>query len=247
LNALNYSLNLELVKKVIRNFLRMNDNKVEELLNAERKALNLFHEAEIRGLIVAGKTEKQLNEELFALAFELYGIKKYWHKRIVRSGKNTLHPYRENPPNLMIEEDDILFFDFGPVFEDWEADVGRTYVIGNDSLKLKLKADIEAAWKESRDWFFTKTSIKGAEYYQYNVELAAKYGWTFGGDIAGHLIGNFPHEIIESESRDNYIHVDNQKDMHSPGALGTKREWILEIHFVDLEKQIGGFYEQFLV
>ena len=35
--------------------------------------------------------------------------------------------------------------------------------------------------------------------------------------------------------------------MHSPGALGTKREWILEIHFVDLEKQIGGFYEQFLV
>lgn len=247
MNALNYSLNLELVKKVIRNFLKMNVNKVEELLKAESKALNLFHDAEVRGLIVAGKTEKQLNEELFALAFELYGIKKYWHKRIVRSGKNTLHPYRENPPNLMIEEDDILFFDFGPVFEDWEADVGRTYVIGNDPLKLKLKADIEAAWKESRDWFFTKTSITGAEYYQYNVDLATKYGWTFGGDIAGHLIGNFPHEIFESESRDNYIHVDNQKDMYSPGASGTKREWILEIHFVDLEKQIGGFYEQFLV
>lgn len=247
MNALNYSLNLELVKKVIRNFLRMKVNKVEELLNAEQKALNLFHEAELRGLIVAGKTEKQLNEELFALAFELYDIKKYWHKRIVRSGKNTLYPYRENPPNLMIEEDDILFFDFGPVFEDWEADVGRTYVLGNDRLKHKLKADIETAWKESRDWFFTKTSITGGEYYQYNVELAAKYGWTFGGDIAGHLIGNFPHEKIESESRDNYIHVDNHKDMHSPGVLGTKREWILEIHFVDLEKQIGGFYEQFLV
>jgi len=56
----------------------------------------------------------------------------------------------------MIEKDDILFFDFGPVFENWEADVGRTYVIGNDPLKLKLKADIENAWKESRDWFFTK-------------------------------------------------------------------------------------------
>ena len=92
MNALNYSLNLELVKKVIRNFLKMNVNKVEELLKAESKALNLFHDAEVRGLIVAGKTEKQLNEELFALAFELYGIKKYWHKRIVRSGKNTLHP-----------------------------------------------------------------------------------------------------------------------------------------------------------
>lgn len=225
----------------------MNYNKVEALMDAERKALKLFNEAELNGLIVAGKTENELNKQLFDLAFKLYGIKKYWHKRIVRSGKNTLHPYRENPPNLIIEQDDILFFDFGPVFEDWEADVGRTYVLGKDPLKHKLQSDIEAAWKESRDWYFHHTSITGAEYYQYNVNLAAKYGWTFGGDIAGHLIGNFPHEKIESESLDNYIHVDNHKNMFAPGILGTKREWILEIHFVDIEKQIGGFYEQFLV
>lgn len=225
----------------------MGKDKIKELQEAERKALELFQVAESRGLIMAGKTEKQLNAELFDLAFDLFGIKKYWHKRIVRAGKNTMHPYRENPPDLTIQNDDILFFDFGPVFEDWEADVGRTYVIGNDPLKLKLKADIEAAWKESRDWFFSKNVITGAEYYDYNVALAAKYGWTFGGDIAGHLIGNFPHEKIESESRDNYIHPDNNKDMLAPGVLGTKREWILEIHFVDIEKQIGGFFEQFLV
>ncbi|MBC7695000.1 MAG: aminopeptidase P family protein [Burkholderiales bacterium] len=225
----------------------MHTDKVKQLLQAEQKALNLFQVAERRALIVQGKTEKQLNDELFALAFELYGIKKFWHKRIVRSGRNTLFPYRENPPNLELQEDDILFFDFGPVFEDWEADVGRTYVIGNDPLKHKLKSDIETAWNESRNWFFTQTSITGAEYYQYNVELATKYGWTFGGDIAGHLIGNFPHEQIESESRDNYIHPDNKKNMFAPGVLGTKREWILEIHFVDSEKQIGGFFEQFLV
>ncbi len=225
----------------------MSLSKVEELLIAEKKALNLFNVAEARGLIIAGKTEKQLNEELFALAFELYGIRKFWHKRIVRAGENTLHPYKENPPDLTIQSDDILFFDFGPVFEDWEADVGRTYVIGNNPLKLKLKKDIEDAWKESRDWFFTHQSITGAEYYDYNVKLATKYGWTFGGDIAGHLIGNFPHEQIESESRDNYIHPDNQIDMFAPGVVGIKREWILEIHFVDTEKQIGGFYEQFLV
>ncbi|MCD6019177.1 MAG: aminopeptidase family protein [Bacteroidetes bacterium] len=225
----------------------MGKDKIKELQEAERKALHLFDVAETRGLIIAGKTEKQLNSELFDLAFELFGIKKYWHKRIVRAGKNTMHPYRENPPDLTIQKDDILFFDFGPVFEDWEADVGRTYVIGNDPLKLKLKSDIEAAWKESRDWFFTKSAITGAEYYDYNVLLAAKYGWTYGGDIAGHLIGNFPHEKIESESRDNYIHPDNHKDMFAPGVSGAKREWILEIHFVNIEKQIGGFHEQFLV
>jgi hypothetical protein len=33
-----------------------------------------------------------------------------------------------------------LFFDFGPIFEDWEADFGRTFVIGNDPIKHKLKS-----------------------------------------------------------------------------------------------------------
>ena len=225
----------------------MVSNTVKELLKAEEKAFNLFNIAEKRGLIVPGKTEKQLNDELYDLAFELYGIKKFWHKRIVRAGKNTLYPYKHNPENLTIQMDDILFFDFGPVFEDWEADVGKTYVVGNDFFKQKLKSDIEMAWKESRDWFFKHTEITGAQYYKYNVDLAKKYGWTFGGDIAGHLIGKFPHEKIESENRENYIHPDNQKNMFASGKLGTKREWILEIHFVDIDKQIGGFMEKLLI
>ena len=117
----------------------MINNKIVQLIEAERKALDLFNQIEKKGLIVANKSETDLNKEIFELAFELFGIKKYWHKRIVRAGKNTLLPYRENPENLTINEDDILFFDFGPVFEDWEADVGRTYVLGNDPNKLKLK------------------------------------------------------------------------------------------------------------
>jgi Xaa-Pro dipeptidase len=40
---------------------------------------------------------------------------------IVRAGKNTLLPYDENPPDLTIGEDDILFLDLGPVFEQWES------------------------------------------------------------------------------------------------------------------------------
>ena len=107
-----------------------------KLIQAEHKALELFKAAEDRELIVAGKSEGQLNDDVFSLAKELFGIEKYWHKRIVRSGPNTLKPYDENPPELIIQENDILFFDFGPIFEDWEADLGRTYVIGNDPLKI---------------------------------------------------------------------------------------------------------------
>ena len=61
----------------------MNNNKAK-LLEAEQKALQLFDIMEHRGLICPGKTEEELNDEVFQLAKELFGIEKYWHKRIIR-------------------------------------------------------------------------------------------------------------------------------------------------------------------
>jgi len=218
----------------------------ERLIEAERKAAELFRTAEERGLIVAGKTEREVNEALFGLAKELFGIEKYWHKRIVRSGANTLQPYNENPPDLELQEDDILFFDFGPIFEDWEADFGRTYVIGQDPVKHKLKNDIELAWHEGKEWFQRQTKLTGAEFYEYAVDMAQRYGWTYGGEIAGHLIGQFPHERLEKGNYGLYVHPENHNDMFAPDAEGKARNWILEIHFVDRERRIGGFFEQLL-
>jgi len=218
-----------------------------KLVEAEEKAAALFKAAEDRGLIVAGKTEKQLNNEVFALAKELFGIEKYWHKRIIRAGANTLQPYNENPPDLVIQENDILFFDFGPIFEDWEADLGRTYVIGNDELKHQLRHDIEAAWYEAKEWFHQQTTLTAAAFYDYVVKLAEKYGWEFGGEIAGHLIGQFPHERLEPGNYGLYVHPGNFNDMLLPDANGNQRHWILEIHFIKKEALIGGFFEQLLV
>ena len=217
-----------------------------KLMEEENLAIELFNTVEQRHLITAGKTEQQLNTEIFKLAAELFGIEKHWHKRIVRSGANTLLPYYENPPDLVIQEDDILFFDFGPIVEDWEADLGRTYVTGNDSLKHKLKNDIEKAWYETKEWFHTHTKLPASELYQYAVEKAREYGWSFGGEMAGHLIGEFPHERLEPGNYQLYVHPDNHNDMFLPDTQGNKREWILELHFVDKEKQFGGFFEQLL-
>ncbi|HET9431064.1 MAG TPA: M24 family metallopeptidase [Chitinophagaceae bacterium] len=217
-----------------------------KLIWAENVAIQLFKAIEDRNLITAGKSEKQLNMEVFKLASELFGIEKHWHKRIVRSGANTLLPYNENPPDLVIQEDDILFFDFGPIVEDWEADLGRTYVLGNDPMKHKLKGDIEKAWHETKEWFHKQEKLTAAELYRYTVEKAKEYGWTFGGELAGHLIGEFPHERLEPGNYQLYVHPGNHNDMFLPDEKGNKREWILEIHFVDREKQIGGFFEQLL-
>lgn len=218
----------------------------QKLVAAEEKAAALFKETETRGLLTAGKSERELNEEVFRLADELFGIKKYWHKRIVRSGPNTLQPYDENPPNRVLGDDDILFFDFGPIFEDYEADFGRTYVIGNDPLKHKLRQDIESAWQEAKAWYDQQTALTGAELYRYVVEMAKRYGWRHEAEIAGHLIGQFPHERLESENNGLYIHPENNNDMFLPDAQGNKRNWILEIHFIDRDRQIGGFFEQLL-
>lgn len=218
----------------------------ENLLKAEEIAKGLFYEVESRQLIVAGKTEEELNKEIFNLANQLYGIEKHWHKRIVRCGENTLFPYKENPPNLTIKDDDILFFDFGPIIENWEADLGRTFVIGNDTLKHKLKNDIEKAWHETKLWFEKQTELKASSLFEYAVGKATEYGWEFGGQIAGHLIGEFPHEKLEPNNYQLYVHPDNDNDMFLLDANGQKRNWILELHFVDRENKIGGFYEQLI-
>jgi Xaa-Pro dipeptidase len=222
------------------------EQRAAELLEAQAKAEALFHAVESRGLIRPGITENSLNAEIYALAQEMYGIRTYWHKRIVRAGKNTLLPYDENPPDLTITEDDILFLDLGPVFEKWEADFGRTFVLGSDPLKLKMRQDVQAAFEDGKQYFKDHPQITSNELFRHAESLAEKYGWEFGGPIAGHLIGQFPHERIADDKVTLYVHPKNHLPMRSLDENGQSRHWILEIHFVDREQEIGGFYEELL-
>ena len=224
----------------------LEEERVTELRHAQQKAEHLFREVEARGLIHAGIRESTLNQQIYELAKEMYGISTYWHKRIVRAGKNTLAPYDENPPDLTIGEDDILFLDLGPVFEDWEADFGRTFVLGSNPLKLKMRDDVAAAFAEGKRYFNQTPDITARQFFAHAVSLAQQYGWEFGGRIAGHLIGHFPHERIADDKVTLYVHPESNLLMRSLDEKGRKRHWILEIHFVDRETQIGGFYEELL-
>ena len=220
------------------------EQRVAHLRDAQEKAAALFDQIEARGLIRAGATERSLSDEIYALAEELFGVTKHWHKRIVRAGKNTLAPYSLNPPNLTIGADDIVFLDFGPVFEDWEADFGRTYVLGSDPLKLKLRNDVAAAFADGKAYFAERPDITAAELFRYATTLAGQYAWEFGGEIAGHLIGRFPHERITGDKISLYVHPQNGRPMRSLDERGRRRHWILEIHFVDRAREIGGFFEE---
>jgi Xaa-Pro dipeptidase len=225
-----------------------NPLKLNKLVEAENMAKDLFDNAIKLKLIVPGKTEKEINDDIYSLASQMFSIKKYWHKRIVRAGKNTIYPYEANPNNLIVKHDDIVFLDFGPVFEDWEADVGRTYIIGSDPNKIKIKLDIEAAWLEGQNYYLNnKDWLTGADMFKYTHELAKKYGWLFKNEHCGHLVGNFPHEKLIGDEINNYLHPNNINLLTDPDINNEHRFWIYEIHFVDKELNYGGFYEQLLV
>jgi Xaa-Pro dipeptidase len=216
---------------------KQEETRAAELLEAQHKAEKLFNEIEARGLIRPGITESTLNADIYALAEQMFGISTYWHKRIVRAGRNTLLPYAENPPDLTIGTDDILFLDLGPVFEKWEADFGRTFVLGSDPLKHKMQQDVGHAFAEGKRYFNETSDITSSELFRYAKSLAEKLGWEFGGPIAGHLIGQFPHERIAGDKVSLYVHPDSHLPMRSADEKGQKRHWILEIHFVDRERE----------
>ncbi len=220
--------------------------RVAALRAAEAKASALFDAAIERGLVVPGKGERQLSDEVRDLAGELFGIRRFWHKRIVRAGVNTLEPYRSNPPDRVLEADDIVFFDFGPLLEEWEADFGRTWVLGDDPTKHRLAADLPTIWAAGRDHFRATPDLTGAQLFDHVLGLIADAGWGHGAAHAGHLVGEFPHEKINGDAVDCYITHGNDRPMRRLDAAGLPCHWILEVHLVDRDRGFGGFYEQLL-
>jgi Xaa-Pro dipeptidase len=225
---------------------KVENHRSDALLLAQQKAHELFRAIQEQGLIRPNILESRLNQDIYALAQQMFGISTYWHKRIVRAGRNTLAPYDENPPDLAVTDDDILFVDLGPVFEDWEADFGRTFVVGSDPLKLKRRHDVEKAFIQGKKYFHEHSDVTSVELYRHAQQLARDFGWEFGGAIAGHLIGQFPHERIPEDKVTLYVHPNNPNKMHGLDTEGRERHWIFEIHIVDRVREIGGFYEELL-
>ena len=77
-------------------------------------------------------------------------------------------------------------------------------------------------------------------------EVAAQMGWACGSPHCGHIIGEFPHERIESDKRTLYITTGSDLPMRRAGRSGAALHWILEVHFVDRANGFGGFFEELL-
>jgi Xaa-Pro aminopeptidase len=218
----------------------------EALLLAQRKAEELFAEVVSSGLIRPGVLESELSGEIYALARRRFGVRRHWHKRVVRCGPNTLLTYYAQPPDRQLGEDDVVYLDFGPVFNTWEADFGRSYVLGSDPRKHQLVTDITTAFRRGRQLYLDTPELSAGALYDFVFRLASESGWEFGAPTAGHLIGHFPHERSPGDPQRFSIRHGNETRIREPDATGAVRHWILEIHFIDKARGFGGFCEELL-
>lgn len=216
------------------------------LLAAEKKANALFDAIESAGLVAPGRTEREISVDIFTLAKERFGVDKFWHKRIVRAGVNTLTTAWDHPDDRTVEPDDTVYIDLGPVFEDWEADIGRTYVVGPSLEKRKLVEDLERVFVRVQQYAQQNPDSTGAALYAFAQEAAKDAGWEFGGRVAGHIVSEFAHAWLKDEMATTLIGPDNATRLSDPDAQGRERHWILEIHLVDRARTFGGFYERLL-
>jgi len=222
------------------------DGRRAALEAAQVKALAMFDAIEAAGIIQPGKTESEVEAAIYALAEAEFGVERHWHKRIIRAGPNTLTTFADLPDVRTIEPDDTVYVDLGPVFEAWEADIGRTYALGPSEDRRRLVADLPRVFADVQRHYHASPEITGAELYAYAQDAAAAAGWVFGGAIAGHLVGEFPHAVWPGERDPKVIWPANPWPMRAPDHLGRERHWILEIHLVDPARTFGGFYERLL-
>ncbi|KKB99113.1 M24 family metallopeptidase [Mycolicibacter arupensis] len=220
--------------------------RVERLRDAQAKAAALFGEIERRGMVRPGVGERQLSDEIRDLAADMFGVTRHWHRRVVRAGENTLLPFHADPPDRVLADDDIAYLDLGPIFEEWEADFGRTFVLGEDPDKLALRDALPRVWQAGRTFFEAHADITGAQLYEHVVGLAQAEGFEFGAPIAGHLLGEFPHKKISGDEARFYVAPGSDEPMRRTDPTGRVCHWILEVHLANRARGFGGFYEQLL-
>lgn len=73
------------------------EQRRQRLLDAQAQAEALFAAIEEHEIIRPGVPDRQASDAVRDLAADMFGVRKHWHKRVVRSGPHTLLPYRANP------------------------------------------------------------------------------------------------------------------------------------------------------
>jgi Xaa-Pro dipeptidase len=220
--------------------------RLKSLIAAEERALDMLAAIEAAGFVAAGRSESEVDADIATLAERDFGVERHWHKRLVRAGENALCVFSDMPPERILGENDTVYLDLGPVFEEWEADIGQTYALGNDPARHALVAALPEVFEDIRAHANANPDITGADLYAFATARAEACGYGFGGKIAGHNIGEFPHTRWPGEKDHTRIAPANPTRLSDPDHAGRPRFWIIEVHLIAPDRTFGGFYERLL-
>jgi len=163
------------------------------------------------------------------------GLRKGWHKIVVRVGSNTLkHFHDPSEAGVVLSDDDIFFVDIGPIFRGGEGDVGLTVAVGDDPDMHAAVTDVRALWDEvRRKWVVD--GVSGSALYQFADSSATSMGWNLNLGLAGHRLSDFPHKARYAGT------------LSGVGFRPTSGLWVLEIHIRHPERKFGAFFEDLLI
>jgi Xaa-Pro aminopeptidase len=190
--------------------------------------------AEVAAMIKPGMKESEAYK-LMLQKLRDKGAKKFWHPVHVRFGSNTLYGYKEKSSvDPILKENDIFFFDIGPVFSGHEGDFGETFSFGCNPEYQKIVKDVkEIFYLGKKAW--QEEGLSGIRLLDYCEKETKKRGWMMSPSyVKGHRLSSFPHSLITQESLEA---------VNFP--LGSN-VWVLEVQIRHPEKPIGAFFEDVL-
>ncbi len=190
----------------------------------------------LRQRIKPGMNEKE-GRDAYAAVLKDFGVEKNWHPPKIRFGPNSTKSFRElSDEDYRLKENDIYFLDVGPIINGYEADVGQTFILGDNinPLHSKIIADGEEIFKLTKTQFLER-GLNGPELYTFADNEARKRGWMIVGEGAnGHRIGDFPHHVFFKGNLRTF------PDKIVPDL------WILEIQLRSPDMKFGAFFEDVL-
>jgi len=173
-------------------------------------------------------------KEICKKMFRDEGISQAWHATQIRFGQHTLKSFGEATDiDAILGENDIFFLDLGVVWNGYEGDAGRTFVVGKNPDYEKCRDDVRRIFDEvAAHW--SRDKVNGIELYDFAVERAKAYGWVLNLDLNGHRLGDFPHALVHKGSLMDF------NETPSPNR------WVLEIQIRHPTESYGAFYEDLL-
>ena len=208
------------------------DFRPDLLLNVRARTRAAVYD--IAAQIVPGMTEPEARA-LAAAVLRDRGLRKGWHKILVRFGPNTTKNFEDpSDPGVILGADDIFFVDIGPIYQGCEGDAGVTFFVGDDPEMIKAVTDVRAIWDATRRRWLDD-GLTGRALYEYAAATSEARGWTLDLELTGHRLSEFPHSA----------HFDGTLD--GTDFRPTDLRWILEIQIRHPRRNFGAFHEDLLI